>query len=104
GFQCVVECLLPILSPKPVMGEQRCTLSGKSLLRRRRRNSLFENLGNCGMQLLAPTAQQGPIGSVLHEGVLEDERFFRRRAAAENQSGIDQLVERLAQLITRAAR
>src|SRR3954447_13014915 len=35
--------------------------------------------------------------------MLKDERLFRRRAAAEDQSGADQLVERSAQLIMRAA-
>src|SRR5947207_2303522 len=84
GFERVVEGFLPILSPEPVMSEQRSALSDQGLCLGEQHDPLFENLGNSGMQLLTPTAQQGAIRGVLHEGMLEEERLFWRRAAAED--------------------
>ena len=59
GFERVVECLLPVLGPEPVMGEQRRTLSGRGLIRRGCRYPLLKSLCNGGVKLLAPAPGAG---------------------------------------------
>ena len=62
------------------------------------RKAVFEGRGNAGVQPLAPAAQQGAVGRILHQRVLEDVAGFRRRAADEQQAGVGQPIERLAKL------
>ena len=58
----------------------------------------LERLGDAGMQALAVAVQQAGIGGVAHQGVLEGIGGLWRRAAAIDQAGGDQLVERAAEL------
>ena len=54
---------------------------------------LFQDLGNPGVQLLAAALEQGLVGRILNEGVLEDVAGVGRGAAAEDQLGRCELVE-----------
>jgi hypothetical protein len=51
------------------------------------------------MQLLAPALEQGLVGCVTHQRVLEAVGRLRRRALAEDQLGLDQPVQRAPQLV-----
>src|SRR5258706_6700556 len=55
---------------------------------------LLQYRGDAGVQFLASRAQQGAVGGVLHQGVLEQIRGMRRDAAAEEEPGIAQSAER----------
>jgi hypothetical protein len=44
---------------------------------------VLEHRRDAGLQLLAPGAQQGAVGRVLHQSVLEQVRGLGRDAAAE---------------------
>ena len=59
-----------------------------------RQKMQFERPRNLGMKLLAAAPQEGLIGRILNERVLEDVDRLGRLAAAEQQLGGDQLVER----------
>src|ERR1700677_2295691 len=50
-----------------------------------------------GMNALATAAQQRGVRSVLHQRMLENVNRFRRRAAAMDQFGRDELAERVLQ-------
>jgi len=47
------------------------------------------------VQLLPSSTEQSPIGSILYQRVLEDERCPRQLTSAENQPGADELIERV---------
>ena len=91
-----LACFLQVgdgLRPKARLGEvmgQQLRL-GLCLLRKVR----LEHGGDAGVQLLALAAQQAGIGRVLHQRVLEGVDRVRRRPAAEDQLGVDQLVQRV---------
>jgi hypothetical protein len=53
------------------------------------------------MQLLALAAQQGAVGSVLHQRVLEGVRRIRGRPAPEDQFGLYELRQGVIQLLPR---
>ena len=59
---------------------------------------LFQRRGDSGVQVLSPSAEQGAIGSVLHQRVLEEVRGVRRRAAAKQQPRSGEPVESGLQL------
>ena len=65
--------------------------------RDRLRKVAFEDRGDPGMEAAAIAQQQAFIGRILNQGVLEAVGGARRFADAEQQIGVDQLVERLAQ-------
>ena len=50
----------------------------------------FEIFGNAGMKCASRFAQERAIGSVLHQGMLEQIRCLWRHALAEQQSGRDE--------------
>ena len=53
------------------------------------------------MELLASAAQQGAVGGILHQRVLEGVLGIRRRPAPEDQLGALQLLQRIIQLLLR---
>ena len=55
---------------------------------------LLQHPRDPGMQVLPPCAQQGTVGGILHERVLEQVCRFRRHTSAEQQAGLDQLRQR----------
>ncbi len=55
---------------------------------------LFQRNRNANVQLLPSPAQQGGVGSVLHQRVLEQIGGVRSGAAAEQQSGLAELTQR----------
>ena len=59
--------------------------------------TLFKCTGNPGMHLLASAAQQGAVGGVLHERVLERVVNFGRRSAPMHQAGADELFQGIVQ-------
>jgi len=59
---------------------------------------LLQHCSGAGMQFLATGAQQGTVGGVLHQRVLEQIGRMRRRAAAEQQAGLGQSCERSLQI------
>ena len=59
---------------------------------------LLQHLGDAGVEVLAAGFEQGAVGGVLDQRVLEAVGRLGRRAAAEDQLGRDQLVERGSQL------
>ena len=61
----------------------------------------FQHRRGAGVQFLAPAAQQGAVGGVLHQRVLEQIGGVRRRPAAEQQPGLGQPVEPRTQLRAR---
>ncbi len=61
------------------------------------RKSFLQHKRDCGMQLLAPRAQHGGIGAVLHQRVLEDIDRVRRRAAQEDEFGFGEPDQRVLQ-------
>ena len=54
---------------------------------------LLQHRGNAGMQLLSPSAQERRVGSVLHQGVLEQIRGMRSGAATKQQTRITKLTQ-----------
>jgi hypothetical protein len=54
-----------------------------------------ERFGDPGMQLPSRPAQQGAVGRILDQGVLEQVRGLRRHSALKDQAGIDEALERL---------
>src|SRR5215471_18558724 len=59
---------------------------------------LCERRSDTGVQFLSPGAQQGAVGSVLHQRMLEQVGRSRRDAAAEQQPGFAEPVEPSPQL------
>ena len=62
-------------------------------------NWLFKGRGDAGVDLLPPAAQQGAVGRILHQSVLERILRIRRRSASENQFGVDELRQGIVQLL-----
>ena len=62
------------------------------------REAVFEGRGDAGMELLPAAAQQGAVGGVLHQRVLEGVFGVGRGTAAVDQLGADQLRERVVEL------
>src|SRR5712671_7177258 len=101
----VLPCLQPLLdrafgvaSRRQVMGEQfRLALDeiGEMLFQRRR---------DAGVQFLPSAAQQGRVGSVLHQRVLEQVGGVWSDAAAKQQSRIAELTQSGLQLLVRTLR
>jgi hypothetical protein len=58
----------------------------------------FQGSGDAGMDLLASAAQQGVVGGVLHQRMLEGVFRVRRRAAPEHQLGTNELRQGVGQL------
>src|SRR5262249_12368146 len=56
---------------------------------------------DAGMQLLAAAAQQGAIGCILYQSVLESVLGVRGRAATEDQFGAYQLLQRVIKFVGR---
>jgi len=52
---------------------------------------VFKRCGNTGMELLAPAAQQGGVGSVLHQRMLEGVFRIGGCPAPEDQFGVHEL-------------
>jgi len=50
--------------------------------------ALLQHAADTGMQLLAPAAQQGGVGCILHQSMLEDVADLRRRAVDEYQASL----------------
>ena len=65
---------------------------------------LFKHLGDPGVALLARRLEQRLVGRVLDQRVLEGVGGVGRRAAAEDQLGGDQLVERGSESLVRQPR
>jgi hypothetical protein len=65
------------------------------------RKPLLEHLREASVQLLASGLEQGLIGGVLDQGVLETVGRVGRAAAAKHELGADQLVEPAFQLLLR---
>ena len=63
------------------------------------RESLFQSLGDAGVQLLAPALEHRLVGSVLDQRMLEGVGRLGRRATAENQLRADQLLKGITQLV-----
>ena len=61
------------------------------------RKPLFQRLGDPAMQGLARAAQQGAVGGVLDQRMLEQIFGCRRCAALENQARFDEAAESLLQ-------
>src|SRR5437588_2832180 len=61
------------------------------------RKPLLQRLGNAAMQSLTWAAQQGAVGGLLDQRVLEQIFGRRRRAALEDQAGFDEAAEGLLQ-------
>ena len=59
---------------------------------------------NAGVKLLAPTAQQGAIRSILHQCVLETVLRIGWYPSSENQLGSQQLCECAVDLLLRHSR
>ena len=59
------------------------------------RKPLFQRLGDAAMQGLARAAQQGAVGGVLDQRVLEQILSRRRDAALEDETGFDEPAQRL---------
>ena len=78
---------------RAVVGEQR------RLGRDNLRESAFEGGHDMGVELLAAAAQQGAVGGVLHQRMLEGVLGVRRRAAAEDQFGGHQPLQRIVELL-----
>jgi hypothetical protein len=55
----------------------------------------FEGRGDPGMELPSRPAQQGAVGRILDQGVLEQVFGCGRRPALKDQTGIDEALERL---------
>ena len=53
----------------------------------------LENADDALVQVPAPAAQQGAVGGVLHQGMLEQVGGVRRHPAADHETGPDKLVE-----------
>ena len=81
GGEPIVDRLFRQTRFLAVVGEQR------RLGRDDLREPGFEGRGDAGMKLPAPVAQQGAIGGVLHQRVLEGVFGVRRGAAAIDQFG-----------------
>src|ERR1700730_529323 len=82
GLQPLIDCGFGVASSRQVMGEQfRLALDefGEMLFQRRR---------DARVQFLPAPAEQGGVGGVLHQRVLEEIGGVRSDAAAEQQSRI----------------
>src|SRR5262249_19469931 len=55
------------------------------------------------MKFLAPSAKQGAIGSILDEGMFEDEPRLRWNARPQDQTRLGEVAERVLQLAFRPA-
>jgi hypothetical protein len=75
-----------------VVSEQ-CRLGRDNL-----REPAFEGGSDARVELLPPAAQQGAVGGVLHQRVLEAVLRVGRRAAPVDQLGGDQLRQGVVQL------
>jgi len=53
----------------------------------------FERVGDTSVECAPRLAQQGAIGRVLHESMLEEIDRMRRHALAEQQTSLDKTVE-----------
>ena len=60
------------------------------------REPLFEHPANASVQFLTLAPQEGAVGSILYECVLEQERGVRRVSATEHKARFGQLIERSA--------
>ena len=54
-----------------------------------------ERFGDPGMQLPSRPAQQGAVGRILDQGMLEKVHGLRRCSALKDQAGIDEALERV---------
>ena len=54
---------------------------------------LFQRRGDARVQFLAAAAQQGRVGGVLHQRVLEEVGGMRSGTAAEQQPGLIELIQ-----------
>ena len=81
-----------------MVGEQR------RLGRDNLREPVFEGRGDAGVQLPAPVAQQGAVGGVLHQRVLEGVLRIGRCTAAVDQLGARQLRQGVVELPRRHRR
>src|SRR6266550_4483872 len=57
------------------------------------REAILQGLANAGMQCLSSRAQQGAVGGVLYQRVLEEIGGLRCDTATEQQPGFDESVE-----------
>ena len=64
-----------------MIGQWRHTLADRRLFAWGPHNLFFKRLGDAGMKLLAPTAQQRPMRGILDEGVFERQTTSARAAA-----------------------
>ncbi len=62
----------------------------------------LQGLGDAAVQQLARTPQQGAVGDILDQGVLEHIGRVRPRAPAENQVRLDQLAQGVVEVGVRA--
>ena len=87
SLQPLIDRALGIAGRSQMMGKQfglALDEIGEILLQHRR---------DAGVQFLPSTAQQGAIGGVLHQRVLEQVRGVRSGAAAKQQPGIAELTQ-----------
>ena len=96
GLQPLIDRALGVAGGGQMMGQEfglALDEIGEILLQHRR---------DPGMQFLPSSAQQRAVGGVLHQRVLEQVGGVRRGAAAKQQSGIAQLIQRGLQLRSQA--
>ena len=97
GLQPLIDRALGIAGAGQMMGQEfglALDEIGEMLLQHRR---------DPGMQFLPPCAQQRAVGGVLHQRVLEEVGGVRSDAAAEQQPGIAELIQRGSQLASQHA-
>ena len=86
GFQPLIDRALGVASCGQMMCEElRLAFDNVSEM-------LLEHGHDAGMQFLPPAAQQGAVGGILHQRVLEEIGGLRRDSAAEQQPGLGKAI------------
>ena len=97
-FQPLIDRAFGVAGGRQVMSEQlRLSLDEIGEM-------LFECRRDARVQLLPSPAQQGRVGGVLHQRVLEQVRGVRSRTPTKQEPGIAELIQCGSQLLLRTLR